>query len=251
MTPIEGPVAIILAAGKSTRMNSELPKVLHPVCGQTMINHVLTAVRGAGVRSIVVIIGHKANEVRAALEHHGDLHFALQAQQLGTGHAVMMAKQALAGYTGPVLVLAGDTPLLKAPALKRLLELLALREAACVVGTAITTANEGLGRIVRNDEGEFEKIIEHKDASEEQKRIEEINTGCFAFDAEKLFSALTRIKTNNIQAEYYLTDCAGILKSDGELVLAAPEFDIQQAMGVNTQEQLREVERVLLSQQQS
>lgn len=245
MPLLEGPVAIILAAGKSTRMKSELPKVLHPVCGQTMIDHVLNAVRGAGVKSMVVIIGHKADEVRGALEHHGDLAFALQEQQLGTGHAVMMAKQALEGYEGPVLVLAGDTPLLRPQALKRLLDLQEVRKAACIVGTAITSANEGLGRIVRDEQGDFVKIIEHKDASEEQKRIEEINTGCFAFDAVKLFDALTKIRTNNIQSEYYLTDCAGILKDAGEVVLAAPEFDIQQAMGVNTQEQLKEVEAVM------
>ncbi len=247
MTPIEGPVAIVLAAGKSTRMKSELPEVRHPVCGVTMIDHVLNAVRGAGVKSIVVIVGHKAEEVRAALEHHGDLKFALQAEQKGTGHAVMMAKDALEGYEGPVLVLAGDTPLLKYQALKRLLDLQELRQAACVVGTAITAANEGLGRIVRDEQGDFVKIVEHKDASDEQRRIEEINTGCFSFDAVKLFSALNRIKTNNAQGEYYLTDCAGILKDEGETVLAAPEFDIQQAMGVNTQEQLKQVEVVMMT----
>jgi len=239
------PAAIILAAGKSTRMKSELPKVLHKVCGKPMIEHVLDAVRQTGVTKIVVVVGHKAEQVSGALDHHEDVEFALQAEQKGTGHAVMMAEVALRDHTGPVLVLAGDTPLLRGDSLKGLLDEQQKNNAACVVGTAVTANNAGLGRIVRDDCGKFLRIVEHKDASPEELLIEEINTGCFAFDGPELFNALKELRPENQQAEYYLTDCAEILLKQGKTVLAADRLDIQEAMGVNTQDQLAEVEGVM------
>jgi len=242
------PVAVILAAGKSKRMQSETPKVLHQACGRPMVEYVLDAAREAGCQKLVVVVGHKAEVVRTALEHHPDVQFTLQSEQLGTGHAVMMAKDLLKGHTGPVLVLTGDTPLLRAKSLKGLLDEQAAHHAACVVGTAKTEQNEGLGRIVRNASGEFLRIVEHKDASPEERAITEINTGCFAFDGPALFEALDNVRPNNSQAEYYLTDCAEILKQSGKPVRAACLFDIVEAMGVNTQEQLAEVERVMRSQ---
>ncbi|WP_013627203.1 NTP transferase domain-containing protein [Rubinisphaera brasiliensis] len=238
-------VAIILAAGKSTRMKSETPKVLHEVCGKSMIDHVLDAVRGAGVEKIVVIVGHKADIVKAALEHHADVEFALQAEQKGTGHAVMMAEEALGQHEGSVLVLAGDTPLLRAESLKGLLDEQQQNNAACVVGTAVTENNAGLGRIVRDADGNFLRIVEHKDASPEELEIQEINTGCFAFDTQDLFSALKQLRPENQQAEYYLTDCAEILRNSGKPVRAANSLSIEEAMGVNTQEQLAEVAEVM------
>ncbi|WP_417379255.1 NTP transferase domain-containing protein [Gimesia sp.] len=241
------PAAVILAAGKSTRMKSELPKVLHPVLGRPMIEYVLDAARAANCEKLVVIVGHKADEVKAALAHHNDIEFALQSEQKGTGHAVMMSAENLADHDGPVLVLAGDTPLLKGSSLSRLLELQAGNQAACVVGTAITEANQGLGRIVRDTGGQFLRIVEQKDATPEEAAIEEINTGCFAFDGRQLFSALQQLKPDNSQAEYYLTDCAEILLKAGQTVKAFPVFDIQEAMGVNTQEQLAEVAEILQS----
>ncbi|WP_417385914.1 NTP transferase domain-containing protein [Gimesia sp.] len=239
------PAAVILAAGKSTRMKSELPKVLHPVLGRPMIDYVLDAARAADCEKIVVIVGHKAEEVKAALAHHSDLDFALQSEQKGTGHAVMMSAENLADHDGPVLVLAGDTPLLKGSSLSKLLELQQEHQAACVVGTAVTEANHGLGRIVRDEFGQFLRIVEQKDATPEEAAIEEINTGCFAFDGRQLFSALQQLKPDNSQAEYYLTDCAEILLKAGQTVKAFPVFDIQEAMGVNTQEQLAEVAEIL------
>ncbi|WP_298869047.1 NTP transferase domain-containing protein [uncultured Gimesia sp.] len=235
------PAAVILAAGKSTRMNSELPKVLHPILGRPMIEYVLDAARSANCQKFVVVVGHKAEEVKAALSHHSDVEFALQADQKGTGHAVMMCADQLSDHDGPVLVLAGDTPLLKGSSLARLLAIQKENQASCVVGTAITEANEGLGRIVRNDVGSFLRIVEQKDASPEEAAIEEINTGCFAFDCQQLFNALEQVKPNNNQSEYYLTDCAEILLKQGQPVLADAVFDIQEAIGVNTQEQLAEV----------
>lgn len=241
----ESLVAIILAAGKSTRMKSETPKVLHEVCGKAMIEHVLDAVRQAGVGKIVVIVGHKAEIVQAALAHHSDVQFALQAEQKGTGHAVMMAEEALRGHAGTVLVLAGDTPLLRAESLRGLIEEQQRHRAACVVGTALTENNAGLGRIVRDAAGTFQRIVEHKDASPDELRIQEINTGCFAFDSGDLFAALRELRPENQQAEYYLTDCAEILLRAGKTVLAVNRLDIQEAMGVNTQEQLAEVAEVM------
>lgn len=226
-------------------MNSALPKVLHEVCGRMMIDYVLDAARDAGATRLVLIIGHEAETVRNALSHHEDVEFALQAEQLGTGHAVMMAEQQLAETDGPALVLAGDTPLLKAESLKGLIEDLNEQQAACVIGTATTDANQGLGRVVRNDAGEFVQIVEERDATPEQKAIREINTGCYAFDAKGLLESLGKLRPENQQAEYYLTDCPAILMEAGHRVVAAERFDIHEAIGVNTRLQLAEVNRAM------
>ncbi|MCA9082770.1 MAG: NTP transferase domain-containing protein [Planctomycetaceae bacterium] len=235
------PVAVILAAGKSTRMKSETPKVLHPVCGRLMIEYVLDAARAAGVGKIVVIVGHKADMVRSALCHHKDVVFAEQTEQKGTGHAVMMAEPELRDHDGSVLILAGDTPLLQGSSLKALLDAQSRDNAACVIGTADTASNEGLGRVVRNRAGDFECIVEHKDATPEQRAITEINTGCYAFSTPLLLSSLKKIQPNNVQAEYYLTDCPRILMDDGHKVTASCSLTIQEAIGVNNRIQLAEV----------
>lgn len=240
-------VAIILAAGKGTRMKSPLPKVLHEVCGRPMVEYVIDAAREAGATRIVVVVGHQADLVRQTLAGHDDVEFALQAEQLGTGHAVMVCESNLAEHSGPVLVLAGDTPLLKSATLAGLLSDLESNEAACVIGTATTDANEGLGRIVRDDAGNFVKIVEQRDATDEEKQIREINTGCYAFDGARLFEALNQVRPQNDQAEYYLTDCPAILLAAGHTVVAADRFDIREAMGVNTPEQLAEVARIIES----
>lgn len=235
------PIAVILAAGKSTRMKSETPKVLHPVCGRLMIEYVLDAARDAGVKKIVVIVGHKADMVKAALAHHSDVEFAEQIEQNGTGHAVMMAESALEDHDGSVLILAGDTPLLQGSSLKALLDDQTAHKAACVIGTADTANNEGLGRVVRDANGDFQCIVEHKDATDEQRKITEINTGCYAFDGPLLLSSLRQLKPNNVQAEYYLTDCPRILMDEGHKVAASCSLTIQEAIGVNNRLQLVEV----------
>lgn len=243
---MSAPVAIILAAGKGTRMKSELPKVMHPVCGRPMVEHVLDAARAAGVKRLVVVVGHKAELVRDALSKHLDVEFALQAEQKGTGHAVMMCANQLADHDGPTFVLAGDTPLLQGLSLGALLSEFNSHQAACVVGTAITENNVGLGRIVRSNVGDFLKIVEQKDTTPEEAAIQEINTGCYIFDNRLLFQSLTKIRPNNSQAEYYLTDVPAILNAEGYRVTAAPKLTIEEAMGVNTPEQLADVEKVLL-----
>lgn len=239
------PLAIILAAGKGTRMKSELPKVMHLACGRPMVEHVLDAARSAGAKRLVVVVGYKADVVRDGLARHRDVEFALQNEQMGTGHAVQMCAEQLADHDGPVLVLAGDTPLLRGESLAALLAGLRDQHAACVIGTAITENNFGLGRIVRSAAGEFLRIVEQKDATPQEAAIREVNTGCYAFDSRLLFQALTRIRPNNTQGEYYLTDVPAILKADGHHVIAAPKLTIEEAMGVNTPEQLAEVEAVL------
>lgn len=238
-------VAVVLAAGQSKRMKSDTPKVLHHACGRPIIEYVLDAARAGGAKRIVIVVGHKADMVREALRHHGDVDFALQTEQLGTGHAVMMCRDALDGHDGPVLVLAGDTPLLRGSSLAALLEEQQKHGAACVVGTAKTDRNEGLGRIVRDADGQFLRITEHKDCTPEELKITEINTGCFAYDCRAMFEALDQVRPENVQGEYYLTDCAEILRQSGRRVIAACKLDISEAMGVNTQEQLAEVERVM------
>ena len=235
------PVAVILAAGKSTRMKSEVPKVLHPVCGRVMIEYVLDAARAAGAERLIVVVGHKADMVRNALSHHADVTFAEQTEQKGTGHAVMMCEPQLTDHQGSVLILAGDTPLLQGSSLKALLDAQTQQNSACVIGTADTINNDGLGRVVRDTSGEFQRIVEQKDATPEQRRITEINTGCYAFSAPLLLGALHKVRPNNSQTEYYLTDCPRILMDDGHRVAASCSLTIEEALGVNTRVQLSEV----------
>lgn len=235
--------AIILAAGKSTRMKSALPKVAHEICGRPMVEYVLDAVRQAGIVRTVVVVGHGADIVQSLLSSDPDVEFAVQAEQKGTGHAVMMCREFLREHAGPVLVLAGDTPLLTSQSLCGLVDDLTANKAACVIGTAVTDANEGLGRIVRNTEGEFARIVEQKDASPQERAITEINTGCYAFDGPSLLWALDRIRPNNKQNEYYLTDCPAVLEEAGRRVIAVRRFNVEEAIGVNTRMQLADVER--------
>ena len=244
----DSPVAVILAAGKSTRMKSALPKVLHEVCGRPMIEYVLDAAREAGATRQIVIVGYEAEKVQGALVAHKDVEFALQAEQKGTGHAVMMCRANLAAHDGPVLVLTGDAPLMRSESLKALLDEFQTQKAACVIGTAQTEQNQGLGRIVRDAHGEFLKIVEQKDASPSELAIQEINVGCYVFDCRGLFEALGEIQPNNSQKEYYLTDCAAIIKAKGRRVVASNKLDIIEALGVNTRNELAKVHRALQQQ---
>lgn len=245
------PVAVILAAGKSTRMKSEVPKVLHPVCGRLMIEYVLDAARAAGAERLIVVVGHKADLVRSSLSHHRDVVFAEQTEQKGTGHAVMMCEEHLADHSGSVLILAGDTPLLQGTSLKALLDSQITQQAACVIGTADTRNNDGLGRVVRDGSGAFQCIVEQKDATPDQRRITEINTGCYAFNTPLLLAALKCVKPNNSQSEYYLTDCPRILMDQGHNVAATCSLTIEEALGVNTRVQLSEVSASIQKQIQT
>jgi UDP-N-acetylglucosamine diphosphorylase/glucosamine-1-phosphate N-acetyltransferase len=236
--------AIILAAGMGTRMRSELPKVLHPALGQPLVEHVLAAVRRAGIQRIVVVVGDQAERVKSALSQHR-LSFALQEPQLGTGHAVQQAQPHLAGYEGDVVVLCGDTPLLTAATLEDLHATHRKRGAMATVLTAEVDDPTGYGRIVRAANGDVLRIVEQKDASEEEKRLREINSGLFVFDVGSLFQALDKVGADNAAREYYLTDTLEILRREGARVSAHRCDDSREVLGVNTPDQLREVEQLL------
>jgi bifunctional UDP-N-acetylglucosamine pyrophosphorylase / glucosamine-1-phosphate N-acetyltransferase len=235
--------AVILAAGKSTRMKSDLPKVLHEIFGRPMIEYVLDAARDAGASRILVVIGHEGDRVRQALAGQRDVEFVWQHDPQGTGHAVMVCEEQLRGIGGAVLVLAGDTPLLRGESLRELLAERDKHQAACVIGSSITEHNFGLGRIVRDGAGEFVKIVEQKDATPEEQLITEINTGCYAFETESLLGSLRGIDKSNQQGELYLTDAPSVMLRENRRVLALPSLSLIEAMGVNTQAQLAEVRR--------
>ena len=238
-------VAIVLAAGEGRRMRSPLPKVLHHAAGRSLVDWVLAAAAGAGVERTVVVVGHGGDEVRRALAGKSGLEFAVQPEQLGTGHAVLMCRDQLRDHHGGILVLNGDTPLVRADSLAALVAARDEADAACVIGTARTAANQGLGRVLRDDQGEFVRIVEEADATPEGATIEEINTGSYVFDGGRLWAVLDRLQPDNRQAQYYLTDCAAILRQDGHRVIAGCTMDAVEAMGVNTPEQLEAVERLL------
>jgi bifunctional UDP-N-acetylglucosamine pyrophosphorylase/glucosamine-1-phosphate N-acetyltransferase len=232
--------AIVLAAGKGTRMKSDLPKVLHPICGLPMVAHVVRALWGAGVERIVVVVGHGGEKVQEAL---GDsVEYAWQREQLGTGHAVRCAVEALNGHEGPIVVASGDTPLVDADAMASLLREHGGR--ALTVATAILDDPTGYGRIVRDPNGNPARIVEQKDASPEQRSIQEVNAGLYAFDATVLFALLPQLRNANAQNEYYLTDLVQMAATDG-LSVGTHTADAALLQGVNDRWQLSEAEAAL------
>ena len=236
------PLAIILAAGKGKRMVSDLPKVLVPVCGRPMIHYVIEAVQAAGVSRILVVVGYRADLVRRELTDQPGLEFVVQAEQLGTGHAIMMCEERLTGHEGPVLILAGDSPMVQTSSLRSLLTEFAARRRACLLGTGRKSDPKGLGRIVRDRQGEFSAIVEEKDATPDQRAITEVNLSTYVFRPDSLLSSLKQLTANNVQGEYYLTDCPGVLKADGQRVDAVCVLQPIEALSVNTPEELAVVE---------
>ena len=235
--------AIILAAGKGTRMKSKLHKVLHQVCGKTMVEHVLTQLQAADIQNIVTVVGYGADTVKDAL---GDqVRYALQKQQLGTGHAVMQTEDLLGELAGQTLVVSGDTPLFTAATFNHLFQYHEQRHAAVTILTSKAPDPTGYGRIVRNEIGIVERIVEQKDASVEEQAIHEINTGVYCFDNQKLFAALNRLTNDNAQGEYYLTDVIGILKEEGEIVTAYQMEDFDESMGVNDRSALAKATKIM------
>ncbi len=240
------PLAIVLAAGKGTRMKSELPKVLLPVCGRPMIHFVLDALDRAGFEDKVVVVGHRGDLVRDALKDRGDaISFVEQREQLGTGHAVMQCRQQLAGRQGPVIVVAGDSPLLQSSSLQKLLGHFEERRPALLLGTLVKDCPTGLGRILRDESGQFIGIVEEKDASEAQRRIGEVNMSTYLFNGPDLIDALDRLDNRNVQGEYYLTDCAAILHRGGRPVEALPVLESCEALSINNPDELRQVDTAM------
>lgn len=229
-------------------MKSDLPKVLLEVCGRPMIFYVLDALKAAGVDEILVVVGYRADDVRQALSDRPGLRFVEQAEQLGTGHAVMVCREALADHAGAVLVVAGDSPLMQADSLRTLLAEFDRSQPACLLGTTHKPSPDGLGRVVRDDEGAFLGIVEERDATEEQKRITEVNMSSYVFDCADLLFALDGLRPTNAQAEYYLTDCPGALKAAGRKVEARAVLKPIEALSINTREELAAVEAALREQ---
>lgn len=235
--------AVILAAGQGTRMKSKLYKVLHPVCGKAMVDHVLTQLERVGIDQIVTVVGHGADQVKQLL---GDRTiYALQAEQLGTGHAVMQAEDVLGQKDGITLVTCGDTPLFTAETFKQLFAYHEQQGAAATVLTAHTDQPFGYGRIIRDAAGTVAKIVEQKDATPEEAAVQEINTGVYCFNNQELFAALHQLSNDNAQGEYYLTDVIGILKQAGKQVGAFQVDDFTESMGVNDRVALAKATRVM------
>lgn len=234
---------IILAAGKGTRMKSSLPKVLHKAGGKAMLAHVLDAAKEAGVGRSIVVVGFGGAAVEEALA--GEAEFVTQAEQLGTGHAVLQTEPLLRGEKGTVLVLCGDTPLLTGTLLKKFVEEHAAAGAKATVLTAVMPDATGYGRVIRAADGTVAKIVEHKDATKEELGVREINSGIYCFSAPDLFAALHEVGNDNAQGEYYLPDVLEILKQKGEKIFAVAADSYEETLGVNSRAQLAASEKIL------
>ena len=232
---------VVLAAGKGTRFKSDLPKVLHKLLGKPMLWYVVRSAKEAGADEVVVVVGHKRELVEEFLRREfPEVKVAVQEEQLGTGHAVKCAASFLKGYSGKVVVLNGDTPLVRSEDIKRLAE----TPGDMVVLTAKAPDPTGYGRVVR-DGGEVLYIVEEKDATPEEKRIDEVNTGIYAFEPEKLLEALEEIDNDNAQGEYYLPDVLKVFKRKGYSVVPVETFDFSSVMGVNNRYELSVAEKFL------
>ncbi|MFX0561028.1 bifunctional UDP-N-acetylglucosamine diphosphorylase/glucosamine-1-phosphate N-acetyltransferase GlmU [Tepidibacillus infernus] len=235
--------AVVLAAGQGTRMKSNLPKVLHQVSGKPMVGHVVDQLKEMGIKEIVVVIGHKSEQVKTYL---GDqVQYAIQEQQLGTAHAIMQASSILNGKKGTTLVIMGDTPLITQDTLKTLYSEHETTNAAATILTTEIDPPTGYGRIIRDQEGHVLRIVEEKDTSIEEKAIKEINTGTYVFDNVKLFNALLKVNNDNKQGEYYLTDVIEILQSEGMIVSAYKTDNSDETIGINDRIALAKAEKIL------
>lgn len=234
---------IVLAAGQGTRMKSKLYKVLHPVCGKPMVRHVIDELKQIGADQIITVVGHGADEVKNELKD--DSEFVLQEQQLGTAHAVMQARDLLQDKEGLTLVVCGDTPLLKADTIKAMIDYHINNHSKATILTAVAEDPTGYGRVIRNEQGYVEKIVEHKDASDEEKAVKEINAGTYCFDNASLFHALQKVTNNNAQNEYYLPDVIGILKDAGQTVTAFKTNEFTEIFGINDRVALAQAGKIM------
>lgn len=235
--------AVILAAGQGTRMKSKLYKVLHPVCGMPMVEHVARNIRQLDVAKTVTIVGHGAEKVKEQLGEMSE--YALQEEQLGTAHAVQQAASMIEGLEGTTLVVCGDTPLIRPETMENLLAHHKETNAKATILTALADNPTGYGRIIRNEEGHVAKIVEQKDASAEEQQVKEINTGTYCFDNEALFTALKKVSNENAQGEYYLPDVIEILKNEGETISAYATDSFEETLGVNDRVALSQAENTM------
>jgi len=234
---------VILAAGKGTRMKSAQPKVLHRAAGRTLIEHVLASAASIAPRTTIVVVGHQAEALTAALAHHPDITFVVQEPQLGTAHALLTTERALAGQSGVLVLLSGDVPLLTAETLKRLVDHHERTGAAATVVTAIVDEPHGYGRIVRTGE-QIARIVEQKDATPAERQIREINSGIYAFQLQGLFEAVRSIAAENAQREYYLPDLVGIYRQNGAIVETVTVPNPDEIRGINSRSELAALSRI-------
>jgi bifunctional UDP-N-acetylglucosamine pyrophosphorylase/glucosamine-1-phosphate N-acetyltransferase len=237
--------ALVLAAGKGTRMKSELVKVMHHLGGCPMVAWPVKAARGAGAGRIALVVGHQAEKVREYFANAADIDFAVQEEQLGTGHAVACAGPPFKGFSGRVLILCGDVPLIRAETLQAMISYHETRQAAVTVLTVHQQNPYGYGRVVKREGGRILRIVEEKDATDEEKDITEVNTGIYCVEADFLFDAVAGLSNDNAQGEYYLTDIVKIGSERGELCLSFPVADAEEVMGVNDRAQLAAAGKVL------
>lgn len=235
--------AVILAAGQGTRMKSKLYKVLHPVCGKPMVQHVVDHIQTLDVNRIVTVVGHGAEKVQQQLGDKSE--YVLQAEQLGTAHAVQQAEAILGNEEGTTLVVCGDTPLIRPETMQALFEHHQAKNAKATILTAIAENPTGYGRILRGSNGQVEQIVEQKDASAEQQLVKEINTGTYCFDNKLLFETLKLVKNDNAQGEYYLPDVIEILQKQGDIVEAYVTDDFEETLGVNDRVALSQAETLM------
>ena len=236
--------ALILAAGQGKRIKSDIPKVLHKVCGKEMVNHVIDNMRKACIQDVNVIVGKGAELVKEGTKSRC-VSYSLQEEQLGTGHAVKCAKSFLEGKDGVVAIFAGDAPLTKVETIERLMNEHIEKNNAATLLSAFVDDPTGYGRVIRNGD-EVVKIVEHKDCNEEELKVNEMNAAMYCFDIKELLSSLDKLSNNNSQGEYYLTDVIGILKEAGKRV-GAVVADYEDTIGVNSRAQLAEAEEILRS----
>ncbi|RNB68631.1 bifunctional UDP-N-acetylglucosamine diphosphorylase/glucosamine-1-phosphate N-acetyltransferase GlmU [Brevibacillus panacihumi] len=235
--------AVVLAAGKGTRMKSKLHKVVHPVCGKPMIEHIVDQLEGLSLKHLVVVVGHGADDVKKLLGER--VEFVHQEAQLGTAHAVLMSAPILQEQDGVTIVLNGDTPLVRRETLEKLIEHHRGKQSAATVLTTIVANPTGYGRIIRDEDGDVRRIVEEKDATLGQKKVCEISTGIFCFDNRKLYQSLRRVENGNAQGEYYLPDVIAILQEQGNAVSAYVCEDPEEGAGVNDRVQLAHIESLL------
>lgn len=237
--------AVVMAAGKSTRMKSDLPKVLHELCGRPLLEYVLDALAEAGIRKVAIVVGFGADLVRRRIGDRPGQIYVEQKEQKGTGHAVAVCKEGLAGHKGPVVVLAGDGPFVRADMIRKMLDRFAETHAKAFLATAVIGNPTGYGRIVRDAQGDFDRIVEQKDANAFEAEIAEINPSFYVFDGGMLFGALAAVTTNNAQGEYYITDVPAILKKDGHVIVAERLADAVDIFGINHRRHLAEAHRMM------
>ena len=238
--------AVIMAAGQGKRMNNpDKAKVMYELAGMPLVGHVVGLARQLGCDRIVVVVGHQRESVITYLRSFGDsVTTAVQAEQLGTAHAVRQAESALDDFDGDVVILSGDAPMTRLSTLTAALARHRAQHAAVTVLTAVLPDATGYGRVLRDEHGAITQIVEHKDANPEQRAVREINSGMYVFDRRLLFDALRRVGNDNAQGEYYLPDVFAIFRSEGRTMLPFMVEDFDEIRGVNTIEQLEEMERI-------